>query len=178
MILYPFRTIWLKPSQNRETLLQLVLDQTFLSDQGYRRTGDRKKYFFGEVSDQEFYLETIDSSGRLSPYIRGRMLGVGDETYIRLSLRGFRHQRAYILLSMFVLAGLVIFFRGLFLEGSAAASDMPFLIFGAVLISVSLFVAVLSARFTRSLTPTVDFFRGLFQADIIRREEVPGVFRL
>lgn len=178
MILYPFRTIWLKTAQNRETLRQLVLNQTFLSDQGYRRTGDQKKFFFGEVSDQEFYLETIDNSGRLSPFIRGQILGVGHETYIRLSMRGFRHQRAYILLGMFALAGLVIFFRGLLFDGREASSNLPFLIFGAVLISVSLFVIFLSGRFTKTLTPTTDFFRGLFQADVISREEVPGVFRL
>lgn len=178
MKLYPFQTIWLKTGSSREELSQLLLEQTFLSDQGFRRTDDRKKYFFGEINDQEFSLETINSTERLAPYIRGRILGVGHETYIRLQFGAFRHQRAYLLLSIFLLSCLVIILRGFALEGSYAMENIPFLIFGGVVVSVALFLLYQTYSFHHKAMNSRDFFRGLFQADIIHKSGVPGVFRL
>jgi hypothetical protein len=174
---YPFETCWLKASQNREALHEIILEQTFLSDAGYRNTDNKKRFFFGSVNEREFELESIDKERKLTPFIAGEVLGVENETYIRLRFGAFKHKRIYALLILFTLCGMALFIQGT-LKIHSSESQIYLTSMGSVLMFLAAYMGYLSISFSKKLKYSIDFFRGLYDAEIVEENEVPKVFLL
>ena len=60
MILYPFKTQFLKTNLTRNQVSAQLIQETFLSDADYKKSNEQTISFFGEVSDQDFTLETVE----------------------------------------------------------------------------------------------------------------------
>jgi hypothetical protein len=65
MFIYPFKIVYLQSGQTRQMLHDQLLNHTFLSDQGFRKPDNNPRAFFGELSNQDFTLETIEKGDRL-----------------------------------------------------------------------------------------------------------------
>jgi hypothetical protein len=174
---YPFATRWLKSSQHRESLQSILLDLTFLSDAGYRNTENKKKFFFGAVNDKEFELESIDREKKLAGFITGEVLGVEDEMYIRLHVGCFKHRRIYILLLLFTLCGMGLFIQGL-MQNLPEQSKTYLFAMGGMLFLLLAYLFVISWQFSKQLQYTVDFFRGMYDAEVVEENDIPSVFLL
>lgn len=174
---YPFATRWLKAAQNREALHAVLLDVTFLSDAGFKNTENKKKFFFGAVSESEFVLESIDKDKKLSGFITGEVLGVEEETYIRLQFGAFKHQRIYILLLLFTLFGVGLFIQGL-IKVMPEQANTYLLAMGGVVFLLLAYVFFVSWRFSKQLRYSVDFFRGMYDAEVVEENDIPSVFLL
>jgi hypothetical protein len=174
---YPFATRWLKAAQNREALHAVLLDVTFLSDAGFKNTENKKKFFFGAVSEREFVLESIDKDKKLSGFITGEVLGVEEETYIRLQFGAFKHQRIYILLLLFTLFGVGLFIQGL-IKVMPEQANTYLLAMGGVVFLLLAYVFFVSWRFSKQLRYSVDFFRGMYDAEVVEENDIPSVFLL
>ncbi len=174
---YPFATRWLKTSQHRESLHSILLDVTFLSDVGYRNTENKKKFFFGAVNDKEFELESIDKEKKLAGFVTGEVLGIEDEMYVRLDVGSFKHQRIYVLLILFTLFGVGLFIQG-FLQILPDQSKTYLLAMGGVIFLLLAYLFMISWKFSKQLRYTVDFFRGMYDAEVIEKKDIPSVFLL
>src|SRR5690242_13237779 len=133
MWLYPFKHHYLRSELNRAQIQQKVLEFTFLSDEGYRRTDENPRYFFGTASDQEFSLQTIQNHKNLVPYVEGEIKGVENEIYLFLQLKAWRYRRVFLLLIIFVLICLVVFSNEIFNNGMAAFQSMTFMMLSFIL---------------------------------------------
>lgn len=178
MQLYPFKTYYLKTTSSRKDLHDKILQLTFLSDEGFRRTSQSTQYFFGEVSEEEFYLETIDGKNRLVPYVRGHVRGIDTERYIFLSLRGMRHQRFYIVLLIFLALTLGLLLGDLFKFGIANGLLPSMWLALGIVLGISTYIVWLNKQFRKLEKNSLEFFRGMFDADVVPSESVPRVFKL
>jgi len=174
MLIYPFKTIWLKTQHRRETIANLITDQTYLSDATYRKSDAQTKFFYGTVSDAEFVLEAIKGK-RMAGHVEGDIVGVGDDTYVKLSLGALRHKRIYVLLIALLLGSSVFWFRAFF--GFERIDAIIFNLFSTVWILLLLYAFYFLWQFQRNIQPSIDFFRGLLQADLVEENVVPAIFK-
>lgn len=93
---YPFSIHYLKTSLSRNEISQRLTSQTFLSDVSYKKTPG-EKYFYGEVSQFDFSLESISKKSNHANFAEGRFLGADNDMYIELKLGAFQHQRMFVM---------------------------------------------------------------------------------
>lgn len=174
---YPFTTIWLKCNLHRDEIEQRVKNHTVLSyAKGKKPEG--KVFFFGEVSNQEFWLESLDNSGRISPFIRCNIKGVEHETYLELEMRAFRYARFYAGIGVFLLLLLVFSIKPYIEFGMDAVNNPVFLLMPALTLIFFLGWWFVNRRFAKTINPTTDFFRGMLDAETVNEKDVPLVFRM
>jgi hypothetical protein len=173
MFLYPFKTIWLKTDVNRAVLSDFILQQTYLSDADYRKKDALTKFFYGLVNENEFVLENIKNT-RLPGFVEGDILGVEEETYVKLRMGAFRHIRIYILYVLIVLAGLFFWTRAAL--GMDVVDSGILIGFSAILFSLIGYCIYFLLLFTRKARAGEDFFRGLLQGEVIDKKRVPSLF--
>ena len=85
MILFPFRTVYLKTSKLRKEIVLNIVTNTYLSDAAYKKTDQNKTFFYGSVNDQGFILQNV-SHEKITAFIEGNILGVDEDMYIIMSL--------------------------------------------------------------------------------------------
>jgi hypothetical protein len=175
--LYPFRTLWLKSSMSREEIEKTVKNHTVLS---YARSAKRdgKAFFFGEVSNEEFWLETIDNTGKLCPFIRCNIKGIDDETYLELELRGFRFARFYAAIVVVLLIMLIFSVKPFIDYGSGAFENPVFVLLPLFFLLLASGLFYFNRRFAQQINTTKDFFRGMLEAEVVSEQEIPLVFKL
>lgn len=173
MFLYPFKTIWLKTDVKRAVLSDLILQQTYLSDADYRKKDELTKFFYGLVNENEFVLENIKNT-RLPGFVEGDILGVDDETYVKIRLGAFRHIRIYMLYVLIVLAGLFFWTRAAM--GIDIVDSTVFLTFSGVMFALLAYCFHFLFQFSRKARAGEDFFRGLLQGEVIGKNSVPSIF--
>ncbi len=173
MFLYPFKTVWLRTEGNRAELSELILQQTYLSDADYRKKDQLTKFFYGLVNDREFVLENIKNT-RLPGFVEGDILGVEDETYVKLKLGALKHTRMYVLYLIILLAGLFFWARAAL--GIDTVDSTVFLTFSGVLLALIAYCLYFLFQFSRKAAAGVDFFRGLLQGEVISKRQVPAIF--
>ena len=175
MFLYPFKTIWLKTSAERQVLADLIVQQTYLSDADYRKRDKMAKFFYGMVNENEFMLENIGNN-RIPDFFEGDRVGVGEETYVKLKIGALKHSRLYFLYWAILLVGMVFWFRALFGIDTVDAG-IAYAFSGIVLFLLGYGFYFLR-QFHLKTTSGIDFFRGLLQAEWIKIQDVPSIFRL
>lgn len=177
--LYPFSHVYLRTEMTREEVRDALTALTFLSDEGYKNDPSIKKTFYGSVSEDEFELKSIDKESKLVPDVLGRIVGVEREIYVSLSLRMIRYRRVYALVTLF---WLVSFGFAVWDIASRWLSGMPFnlpqWIFLGLLMVIAGLLTGLANKFEVKRNYSVDFFRGLLDADEVEEKDVPGVFRI
>ena len=174
MLLYPFKTIWLKTSSERQILAELIAEQTYLSDADYRRRDKMTKFFYGMVNENEFMLENIGNK-RIPDFFEGDIVGVGEETYVKLKMGALQHTRIYFMYWVLLLTGVVFLLRA-FLGIDIVDTEIVYLFSGVILILLGYGFYFLR-QFHRRAGSGIDFFRGLLQAEWVDIQEVPSIFR-
>lgn len=175
--IFPFYSTTLKTALNREQVAESVERSTYLSDAGYKRSPDDKKYFFGTVSSQEFELESLESQENLTRFAEGSIRGIGNEIYIFLRLRGFQYRRTWAAMMIFEIAALVALVTDVAEHGFQTLFQPQALIFLAVISGILGYVIYTSLAFQKKIDHTVNVFRGMLDADVTERKNVPLIFR-
>lgn len=178
MWLFPFKTYFLKSPVPRQEIVRIFEDLTFLSDAGYKKRGSEKKYFYGTVSNEDFEFETIAEEQRLTRYFSGFIQGAENEMYITLQVKAFRVRRIYLAFALFVLSCLFIVSLELYHTGLKALGNPPLVLLMAILTGLLAYWIVQCARFWKIQKNSLDFFRGLLQADLVKYKDIPIVFKL
>ena len=174
MFLYPFRTIWLKAGNDRTDLAEKIRQQTYLSDAGYRKSDNMTKIFYGLVNENEFVLENIGNK-RIPQFFEGDIVGVGEETYVKIRMGALKHIRMYVLYGLLLLTGLIFWLRGLLGVDTVDANIMY--AFTGIVIILFGYGYFFTMQFQRKLSPGIEFFRGLLSADRVSEDEVPAIFK-
>jgi hypothetical protein len=191
---YPFSRHYLKTTVQRNTLTQLLTDQTFLSDVNYKKTPGTK-VFFGEVSQFDFSLESISTKSQYVNFIQGRFLGADNDMYIEIKLGAFQHQRIFLMLS--TILALLFAFTVYYASQGPQGFEYPeqfyqqygyntsifaynlftpislILLFLQLVIGSLIFVKY--KNFKKSIPTTVQFFNQIFSSKEIPLNEVPTV---
>jgi len=192
MFIYPFKIIYLYSGQTRQVLHDQLLKQTFLSDHGYRKPDTNSRAFFGELSNQDFTLETVEQGNRLVNFITGDFRGSENEMYPRIQLGAWQHQRVFLLYALATLACFVGFFvavaNQITIPDPSKIPDIiqailtalkPSLAYVFLLCGISLFVAlyIKASQFQKRLASSIAFFSDLWQATPIEKKNVPLLFQ-
>lgn len=177
MWLFPFYSAILKTNLDRDEVAAVVTENTFLSDAGYKRSNDKQKFFFGIVSRDEFSLETIQNQGKLANFFRGDIKGVDRDIFVFLSVRAFKFRRLYFLIMIFNVVCMGILGNDLYAFGPAILKQPGSLMFAGVILALWIYILYTGFVFQQKLRSSIDFFRGMLQADEVKKSEVPLIFR-
>jgi len=192
MFIYPFKIVYLQSGQTRQLLHDQLLNHTFLSDHGYRKPDNNPRAFFGELSNQDFTLETIEKGDRLVNFITGDFRGSENEMYLRIQLGAWQHQRVFLLYAIATIACFVGFILAVANQVHIPVqSEMPDILHAIIsalkpslayvflLCGISLFVAlyVKATQFKKRLLSSISFFSDLWQATTIEKNRVPLIFQ-
>ena len=177
---FPFKTIYLKSNQNRQFLHNQLLEKTFLSDLNYKNTEKIQKTFYGEVSNQDFKLETINNN-QIANFAHGEIKGVETDMYLIVHFGALEHIRIYALFLATFLVSTFFLIEGLYHNYQdtygPAFFDNPVNI-ALSLVELVLFVIIFIKwyGFRKSIQPTIEFFETLFHAKSIKKTDVPAIF--
>lgn len=192
MAIYPFKIVYLKSSLTRQTLHDQLLKHTFLSDHGYRKPDTNPRAFFGELSDQDFTLETIEKGDRLVNFATGDFRGSENDMYIRIQMGAWQHQRIYLLYLLTTLSCFVGFFisvaNQIHMPEQSEMSDVvnailsglkPSLAYVFLLSGLSLLMTLFikTKQFIKRYPSSINFFAELRQATAIEKTQVPLLFQ-
>lgn len=177
MWLFPFKNYYFKTELSRQQITQAVLDLTFLSDQGYRTDGKRK-YFYGELDPESFVLQSIRQEDKLVPYTEARMRGVEDDMYLFLTFKAFKFRRIYIILVAFLMLSIGLLVSDFMEYGKAVFYNPPFYLFLSIILGMSAYLIWRCYQFWRLTSNSINFYRGLFNADLVPYKSIPVVFKL
>jgi len=179
---YPFKTIFFKSGQNRHQIQSAIELHTFLSDANYKNTDKNVKSFYGEVSSQDFKLETIIKKKPLINFIHGEIKGIDNEMYIIARLGSLEHQRIYALfLAVFVVCTAFLI-EALYKTSNYYAPNFfsdPMKT-AMLVIEAILFIIIYTKyrSFVKHIQSTKNFLAEIWSATEINEEDVPLVFRL
>jgi len=177
MFLYPFKTQFLQTELNRNQVADMLTTQTFLSDANFKKTDSNPRAFYGEISNQDFTLETIEDKQRLVNFCTGEIRGSDNEVYILLQLGAWQHRRIFLLFLILIVTGIVLLGKHLWLFQSFYPQNIAAWLL--LLTNIALFIAlyVKAKNFHARLASTTDFFCQLWSAKAILPTEVPQLFR-
>ncbi len=191
---YPFSIHYLKTNLSRNEIADRLINTTFLSDLDYKKTPS-EIWFYGEVSQIDFSLESIARQSNHSNFAEGRILGADNDMYIELKLGSFQHQRMFILFFflLLILFGFNMYYAAqdpqgfeyteqfyqmygydtnIFLYNLSTPISLA-LIALQLIISTSIFIKYKNHR--KSIPNTISWFNQLWNAKEIQKSQVPSV---
>ena len=177
MFLYPFKTQFLKTALTRKQVSDKLIQQTFLSDADYKKTDNQPRIFFGEVSEQDFTLETITQQKSLANFCTGEIRGSENEIYILLQLGAWQHRRIFLLFALLIMACLIFLANHLILYKALYPQTLAaWLLLGTFF---ALFATLYSKakKFHSGTEETMAHFSALWEAQPIDKKEVPLIFQ-
>lgn len=197
MFAYPFQNSYLKSSFKREQLAKKLEEVTYLSDANYKKTSKNTSVFYGEISSIDFSLEHISKKQSSVNFVRGQFLGADNDMYIKIRLGAWKHQRVYFLLvtTMLTLLGFLLFYISQAPHGfrypeeyyqiyGYNSSETLYNLQTPMAMMMEAFIAIIAIiiyikyrNFRKNINQTINYFKGLWEADLINKHEVPLVFR-
>lgn len=197
MFAYPFQNSYLKSSFKREQLAKKLEEVTYLSDANYKKTSKNTSVFYGEISNIDFSLEHISKKQSSVNFVRGQFLGADNDMYIKVRLGAWKHQRVYFLLvtTMLTLLGFLLFYISQAPHGfrypeeyyqlyGYNSSETLYNLQTPMAMMMEAFIAIIAIiiyikyrNFRKNINHTINYFKGLWEADLINKHEVPLVFR-
>ncbi len=191
---YPFSIHYLKTSISRNEIAQRLTNQTFLSDVTYKKTPG-EKYYYGEVSQFDFSLESISKKSNHANFAEGRFLGADNDMYIELKLGSFQHQRMFVMLFslLIVLLAFTLYYSAQGPQGfqypeqfyQQYGYDTNIFLYNLTTpISLSLISLQLIIGFSiwikyrnhqKAIPNTIQWFNQIWNSQEISKNDVPGV---
>ena len=176
MLKLPFRNIYFSTHKTRKEIEELIVSQTFLSDANYKKPDENTRNFYGSVNSEVFTLQNINNP-KIVPFAEGIIFGVGHEMYIQLKLKGLRSLRIYLLLIILTLSSFGILLFQLSLVGVSVFNNIPAL-FAFIITLLLLFQIIKLGKLYAALEPSsINYFRGLLEAELIVKKDIPAVFK-
>jgi hypothetical protein len=197
MFAYPFQYLYLKSALTRTELAERLTHVSFLSDENYKKTSQNTSVFFGEVSPIDFNLEHISKKQQSVNFVRGKFLGADSDMFVKIRLGAWQHQRVYFMLvaTLFTMLGFLIYYvmqepqgfrypqeyyqlYGYNSSETAYNLGTPLaLIMEAIMAIIAIIIGFKYRNFRNNLLPTVNYLKGLWEADVVLTHEVPLIFR-
>ena len=175
MILFPFRTVYLKTSKLRKEIVSDILSNTYLSDAGYKKSDQKKTFFYGRVNDQGFILQNV-AHEKITAFIEGNILGVGEEMYIKFRFKGFRSLRIFLLILMLIIGSLGFVGFHLWERNLDSITDIPVLFALGLTLILLFFSLNTGIIFMDKIKDTQAFFCDLLEAEEVGEKDIPGIF--
>ena len=175
MILFPFRTVYLKTNKLRKEIVSDILSNTYLSDAGYKKSDQKKTFFYGRVNDQGFILQNV-AHEKITAFIEGNILGVGEEMYIKFRFKGFRSLRIFLLLVILMAGSLGFVGYHLWERSMGSITDIPVLFALGVTLILLFFSLNAGKAFVNKIRETKAFFCDLLKAEEVDKTDIPGIF--
>ncbi|MBU6324209.1 MAG: hypothetical protein KJS92_01880 [Bacteroidetes bacterium] len=172
------RTYYLKTKLTRAALIEKFRQHTLLEIKHAYNNPHTEKFFSGTVSDEEAWLSSITVKYRLSPYIQVLFRGIEEDMYLVLTPRMYSNAAFPLLLSLFSGTSLYLLYRLFAVWKWQALNMMEFWVLAPVLLFLSVFMLLRRLAFSKSKECTLDFVRTLCDAEVVKKEDVPGVFLL
>jgi hypothetical protein len=197
MFAYPFQYLYLKSALTRTELAERLTQVSYLSDENYKKTSQNTSVFFGEVSPIDFNLEHISKKQQSVNFVRGKFLGADSDMYVKIRLGAWQHQRVYFMLvaTLFTMLGFLIYYvmqepqgfrypqeyyqlYGYNSSETAYNLGTPLaLIMEAIMAIIAIIIGFKYRNFRSNILPTVNYLKGLWEADVVLTHEVPLIFR-
>lgn len=177
MLFYPFKSQFLKTALNRNEVAEKLVDQTFLSDAAFKRTNDQPRLFYGEVSSQDFTLETIAQNKGLVNFCTGEIRGSENEIYVLIQLGAWQHRRIFLLFLLLILACFAFLINHLVLFKSIYPQTIPAWLLLMTLVALFTTLYTKARSFQRSKASTIAHFCTLWKAEPVTKNQVPLIFR-
>ncbi len=109
MQLLPVATRYYKLEYSRKVFVEKLTQLTFLSDKNFKSDKNKTYTFYGDISDYDFYLENIQSNPQTTTILDGRILGVENEIYLRITHRLWAKTTTPVLLFLTILLSTAVF---------------------------------------------------------------------
>jgi hypothetical protein len=197
MFAYPFQYLYLKSALTRTELAERLTQVSYLSDENYKKTSQNTSVFFGEVSPIDFNLEHISKKQQSVNFVRGKFLGADSDMYVKIRLGAWQHQRVYFMLvaTLITMLGFLIYYvmqepqgfrypqeyyqlYGYNSSETAYNLGTPLaLIMEAIMAIIAIIIGFKYRNFRSNILPTVNYLKGLWEADVVLTHEVPLIFR-
>ena len=87
MQLLPVVTRYYRVNYSRKELVKKLTERTFLSDKNFTAEKSKSYTFYGDISAADFYLENIQDKPQTTTILDGRILGVENEIFIKITHR-------------------------------------------------------------------------------------------
>ncbi|MEN9312082.1 MAG: hypothetical protein RL747_1270 [Bacteroidota bacterium] len=177
MFLYPFKTAFIQTSLNRAEVSAALIKQTFLTDEDFQKTEGQQMIFFGEVSQQDFTLESIAQEKPIVNFCTGEIRGSENEIYILLQLGAWQHRRIFLLFALLILACTAFYIHHLWLFNALYPKTIAASLLLTTIIALVTTLYIKARNFHQRTQPTLDHFNTLWQGKTITKSEVPLIFR-
>ncbi len=170
-MLFPFKNIYLQSTLSREQICEELSKNTFVIGHAEKQ---ENRIFYGQVSVIDFALQNIKNQN-LSSFVEGKIYGYDSETYLHIVLKGLKYRRAYLLLLLVWLVGVV--YLGFQLIVAYKYLFLLFPAIGSLLICTLLLVLlwVKTRKFAATIEPSIAFFKEVLHAVSISENEIPSV---
>ena len=171
-------TYYLKTKLTRAALIEKFRQHTLLEIKHANNNPNTEKFFSGTVSEEEAWLSNITAKHQLSPYIQVLFRGLEHEMYLFLTPRMYTNAALPLLLTLFCGTSFYLLYRLFAVWKWQALNMMEFWVLAPILLLLFVFVLYRRFVFRKSKENTLDFIRNLCDAEVVKKEDVPGVFLL
>ena len=194
-MLLPTHSIILQSNLNREEIEQQLKKITYLSDANFTKQQNYNYLFYGNVSNQDFELENIKENSPFTPHISGDILGVQNNTYLKIKLSEWKHNRIAILYLIILLFSTILFiqqwlnqylwYQEIFKKpgylqyeySHKLYPENPIAWFVAIALIISMFLYKQKVNsFQKKIGETTAFLQNQLHANAITTKELPLVF--
>lgn len=173
---YPFKTIYLKSNLTRNELESNLKELTYLSDDNFKKDKNKKYTFYGEISNQDFTIETLEPQKNTANFITGLFRGVENDTFIILRIGALKHRRIFVLFFAAIATILGFLLHDFYLYPAYSLKNAFFLSLLALEIIMMGIVWVKYNNFNRSVPETKQIFTDLWSATEISKNQLPIIF--
>jgi hypothetical protein len=197
MILFPFKTIFLKSSLSRKTIVTNLKENTYLSDANFNKSETQKVLFYGEISEFDFSLETLNKKSNLVSFIQGKILGIENDLYLSIQFGAFKYRRVYTLMLLVICSLLAtnIYYclqsphgfnypEEFYQQYGYDYSEFLFnlttpisLCLSSLTLLLLLYIVSITNKFFKQTANSINYLNELFQSHLVTALEVPLVFR-
>lgn len=196
MQLLPVAVQYYKIQYNRNTLVEQLSSLTFLSDSNFKADKSKTYTFYGDISSADFYLLNIQTKPETTTILDGRILGVENEIYLKITHRLWEKTTTPVLFLLTMALTSLIFFHTWLSQYLWYASINPepgyltktystqvypenplaFLVIAAIVAMTILYRKKLK-EFNVLLEKSKSYLQKVMQATAIQKNELPLVFR-
>jgi len=192
----PVAVRYYKINYDRNSLVERLTQLTFLSDSNFKADKNKTYSFYGDISSADFYLLNIQKEPETTTLLDGRILGLENEIYLKITHRLWEKTTTPVLFLLTIVLTSVTFFHAWlsqylwyasinptpgYLTKTYSSSLIPenplaFVVVAAIGVMVFLYKKKLN-EFQKQLHQSKAYFLKTFQATSINKTDLPLVFR-
>jgi hypothetical protein len=196
MQLLPVVTRYYRVNYSRQELVKKLTERTFLSDKNFNAEKSKSYTFYGDISSADFYLENIQDKSQTTTILDGRILGVENEIFIKLTHRLWEKTTTPVLFIVTILLTSITFLHTWFNQYLWYASinhepgyltkqysdklypenPLAFIVALAIGIMIYLYKKKLK-HFQLQLESSKNYLQEFLEAKLVSKSQLPLVFR-